>query len=46
MARKEPGSLPGSRGFMTTGLFLRVIFALALSILIGMAFFATTALSH
>lgn len=46
MARKEPGAFPGSRGFMTTGLFLRIIFALAFSILIGMAFFATTALSR
>lgn len=46
MARKEPGSLPGSRAFITTGLWLRIIFALALSLLIGMAFFATTALSH
>jgi hypothetical protein len=42
MARKEPGS----REFVTTGLFLRVLFALAISILIGLAFFATTALSH
>lgn len=46
MAWKEPGTLSGSRRFMITGLFLRVIFALALSMLIGLAFFATTALSH
>jgi hypothetical protein len=46
MAWKEPGTFPGSRRFMTTSLFLRVILALAVSILIGMAFFATTALSH
>jgi hypothetical protein len=46
MARKEPGTLPGFRGLITTGLFLRLIFALALGLLIGMAFFATTALSH
>jgi hypothetical protein len=46
MARKEPGTVSGFRGLITAGLFLRIIFALALSILIGMAFFATTALSH
>jgi hypothetical protein len=46
MTRKEFGSLPGARRFVTTGLFLRVIFALVVSFLIVMAFFATNALSH
>ena len=34
------------RGFFSSGVLLRVLFALAVSIVIVMAFFATAAMSH
>ncbi len=34
------------RNFFSSGLFLRVLFALVVGIVIGMAFFATAAVSH
>ena len=42
----EPDSLSRVHRFVKTGLFLRVLVALVISVLIVMAFFATTALSH
>lgn len=34
------------RGFFSSGMFLRILFALVVSIVIVMAFFATAAMSH